>query len=166
MIDRPTQIITSDYGIRTIHGVPAAGTFHPGIDLRNYDDKFTKRLPAILPESAVFDRATWEELWGWTLVFKPCESGKFEIRFTHILKPEKFEKGTEYPARSVVGYNGVTEFMKQNKLGEHLHFSVWHGPGKKDHEDPKDYLDLMGIEWDYSEILKQSGHHNNRRAPW
>jgi hypothetical protein len=156
MIDRPKQIITSDYGTRTIQGVP--GKFHSGIDLRNWTDDFKRRLDVILPEPAVFLRAVWEDMWGWTLSFKPEQSGKYEIRFTHLITYGKFEPGKLYPVHTVIGRNGLTPFMKQNILGEHLHFSVWHGPGKDDHEDPKEYFDERGIKWDYSDFLKSKGY--------
>ena len=150
MINRPIQMITSDYGARVINGVP--GAFHPGLDLRCYTDDFRTKLPVILPEDATFLRAVHQDDWGWTLTFKPMHSAKAEIRFTHLSQFETFVVGQVYPAHTQVGWNGVTEYMKSLGLGEHLHFAVWNvnDKGILMHEDPKPYFDALSIVYNFA----------------
>lgn len=140
--ERKKQKITSDYGARKILGVP--GKFHNGVDLRNWTDDFKKRLPVILPEGAIFKEAVWEDKWGWTFKFTPLESGRYEIRFTHMAGNDKLKKGEVYDRHMKIGYNALTPYMVSKKLGEHLHFSSW--KGVDDHEDPKVYYKELGIE--------------------
>lgn len=142
MIDRPKQKVTSDYGRRTIMGVP--GKFHNGLDLRSYTDDFKKRLPVILPEGAIFKEAVWEEMWGWTFKFIPLTSGRKEIRFTHMAGNDKLKQGEVYDKGMKIGYTAVTPYMIKKKLGEHLHFSVW--KNQDETENPRLYFKEMGIE--------------------
>lgn len=156
MIDRPIQVITSDYGRRFIQGVP--GDFHSGVDLRSFDDTFTHKLDVVLPEDAIFLRAVYEEKWGWTVVFEGIKSGMEEIRFTHLSVYEKnFTPGRIYFQGAKVGLTGVTKFMMEMRpkpLGEHLHLSVWEKNEKNQlvHTDPKPYLTSLGHLYKYKSL--------------
>ena len=146
MILRDIQHITSDYGPRVIDGI--IGKFHNGLDLRCYDDAFTVKLPVVLPEDCIFKAAVNEaDTWGWTFIFTPQKSGVYEIRFTHMAGNSHLKLGELYEKKFPIGVNTLTQYMKNKKLGEHLHFSTWESEDK--HFDPKDYYDKLKIAYAY-----------------
>lgn len=139
MIDRPKQKITSPFGKRW-------GVMHNGVDLRNWDDSFQHRLPVILPEGCIFKRRVFQEKWGWTFVFTPLTSGRYELKFIHMAGNDKLVVGETYDKGSKIGYNALTPYMISKKLGEHLHFEVH--KGLDDPEDPVIYYKELGIEFE------------------
>lgn len=135
IVKRKIQHITSGYGWRK-----GFKLFHKGIDLRSYNDTFTKKMPIVLPEKCKFIRATFQKKWAWTYVFKGIESDT-TLKFTHMEEVE-FYKDMVYNKDYELGYTTVTEYMKSKNLGDHLHFEtlvykLWANPIK--------YLELMEI---------------------
>jgi len=138
VVDRKVQKITSPYGRR---GRP----FHKGVDLRSWNDSFTKKLPIVLPELCIFDRTVYQEKWGWTHVFLPCESGYYEIKFTHMEENKNLVPEMVYDVGKELGYTFVTKYMKSHGLGDHLHFETWIKKGE--HSDPEEYFESMDIKY-------------------
>ena len=137
MIDRPKQKITSEYGKRW-------NTFHKGVDLRCWTDDFKKRLSVILPEGCILKRKVFQDQWGWTFVFTPLQSGRHELKFTHMAGNDKLIDGEVYDKGHKIGYNMLTRYMIEKKLGEHLHFESW--INQDETENPRLYYKEMGIE--------------------
>lgn len=141
--NRDFQLITSPYGFRK-----RFGRMHNGVDLRSYSDDFSKKLPACLPEECMLQRKVFQKKWGWTYVFEPMSSGYYELKFTHLNKDNvELIENSIYPRGTVIGFCGLTQYMKNIKLGEHLHFEVWES--KKKTIDPIIYFDKMDIEYNF-----------------
>lgn len=116
IVKRDIQHITSPYGRRGMR-------LHKGIDLRSWDDNFSRKLNVVLPERCVFMRVAWQEKWGFTQVFKGVESGKV-LKFVHV-DDKGFEKGVVYLQGTIVGKTRVTSYMEKKGYYDHLHFEVW-----------------------------------------
>jgi len=139
IVKRKIQKVTSFYGVRK-----GFLRKHKGIDLRSYNDNFTKKLPIVLPEDCILLRKVFQGKWGWTYVFQPLQTDYDEIKFIHMEENENLILDFEYVKGFDIGFTGTTNYMIKKGYGEHLHFETWFNNKAI---DPIKYLDLLEIKW-------------------
>lgn len=156
VVKRKKQLIICIFGKRTIYYAKLkkwVTDIHKGVDLRSWNLLIWKRQKIVFPERSKVLRINYQENWGWIVVFKPLEYiGLTEIKFHHLQDPlQNIKIGVVYDKGDLIGKTGQTEFMKENKLGEHLHVETKNG---REYKDPLIYFDDTGADYAYKKKRK------------
>jgi len=139
-------VITSPFGERKKLKFQLVKRFHKGIDIRTV---FVDNGDIVcLPEHAILIRKGYQKKWGWYYVFRPRETEYTEIKFIHMSENTNLIIGDTYHNGYEIGFPMLTNYMKKNNIGFHLHFETW---GKYTCIDPTCYLLTRNIPYSFKE---------------